>query len=257
VTIRRAPLPPDLILPACDTPPVELGRVTRPPHPLLGAAFAAVMGGMLGAGAVATSGWLAMLAANLGAMIVLAGVAHFVERTAWRHVPVKWGCVRASRRWILVAALAALPAIFAAAFATPNPRLAGAFSASVPATLVLPIAAALGAAAWIEILARGSTFRACMGRHGFALSAVAGAGASLVAVVPFLFSTLQERSQWIAALVLEVPLSVSLAALVWRSGSILPALGVRFVLLAAMLLLAQAWPAGAAALLVWLGCRRR
>lgn len=254
MTIRRAPLPSDFVPPACDTPPAALGRVGRPPHPLFGAGFAAVLGAALGLGAISTTpaGPLALGVACLAACGCLSGVVHFFDGTAWHHLPVKLGLVRPGGRWIAVGGFAAIPALVAVV-------LARTFPAKPPADVVesaVTIAVSLVAATWIEVLSRGYAFRACMGRHRFAIAASASAAVSLLAAFPLLLAMTREPGHVALALALEIPLSMSLAALVWRAGSIVPALGVRFAVLAACLLAGTAWPLAPAALIAWIASTR-
>ena len=254
MTIRRAPLPPDFTPPVCDTPPAALGRVARPPHPLFGAGFAAVLGAALGFGAIGepAAAPLALGVACLAACGCLAGIVHFFDGTAWHHVSVKLGLVRPRGRWLVVAGLAATPALGAviqARFRAANPSQGG-------LEVAVAIAVVIAGAAWIETLSRGYAFRGCMGRHRFAIAASASAVVSLIATLPFVLVPARDTSHIALTLALELPLSISLAALVWRAGSILPALGIRCAILAACLSTEAIWPLAPAALIAWIASTR-
>ncbi len=258
MTIRRAPLPTDLVAPACDTPPTDLGRVARPPHPAFGAGFAALLGLALEAGAIATpaAAPLELLIACVAAGACLAGVMHFGDGTALQHVPAKLAFARSRWRWMAAAAVAMVPAamITGRAFATGTSVDHVAWSRSEFAMSVLAI---LAAATWIEMSARGYAFRACMGRHGFAFAAALGAVASLAGMLPLALEFGRDPLQRAIALALEVPLSLALAALTLRSGSLFPALAVRVALLAAFAATGNAFAVAPAALVLWIAAGRR
>jgi len=260
VTIRRAPLPADLVPPACDTPPADLGRVARPPHPALGAGFAALVGLGLELGAITTpaAGSAGFFVACVAAGACLAGVMHFCDGTALRHVPAKLAFTRPTWRWMAASALAVAPAVVIVVRTFMNgmhpPSNDAAWSQGEMALRVLAIVAA---AAWIEMSARGYTFGACMGRHGFALAAALGAVASVVGMLPLALQFGLDPMQRAIALVLEIPLSLALAALAWRSGSLIPALVVRVALLAAFVATGNALAIVPAALVLWVAAARR
>jgi len=258
VTIRRAPLPADLVPPACETPPVELGRPARPPHPAFGAGFTAFLGLALEFGALAKPGAesAGLLVACVAAIACLAGVMRFWDGTAPRHVPAKLAFTRPTLRWMAAAVLAIGPAVVITTLAfTSGARATSNRTAWAGSDLATRGLAMIAAASWIEISARGYAFRACMGRHGFAFAAVLGAVASVAGMLPLLLAL--DPVQRTIAVALEIPLSLALAGLVWRSGSLAPALIVRLALLAALASSGNAFAFAPAALVLWSAASRR